>query len=224
MNPSSPHKVDLWFWRLAPGDDAEAVLAPDELARAKKRIDPGGREKDVAARSGLRMRLAMHAGLSPESLEFEVNDFGKPRLRQRPSLHFNLSHSGEMACLAVCDQAPVGVDIEQITAADLDVARSYFTEAEFSALAAAPADIQGEVFFRLWTLKEAVIKAIGAGLSAPLNAFEVSPHQPALAACPRDWGEPREWRLRLSSPSEGYLCALAVRTGGTDVQVVEHTS
>lgn len=93
-------------------------------------------------------------------------DTGRPYLANPGSWKgdFNLSHSGEWLVLALTDRGRVGVDVQQIRDVDLGVARICFTPEERKALALVPGDELRTLFFRIWTLKEALAKATGLGL------------------------------------------------------------
>lgn len=93
---------------------------------------------------------------------------GKPYLKDWPDVQFNLSHSGAYGVCAISN-APVGVDVEMIRPLRQDVAKRFFTKTEQGYLSARPA----EEFFRLWTRKESFTKAIGKGLTLPMDRFSV---------------------------------------------------
>ena len=99
---------------------------------------------------------------------------GKPYLSGYPHIHFNLSHSGCRA-LAVFARVETGCDIEQVQQADLALAQRFFTRKEYDFIAGQQgSERQNEAFFRLWTLKESLLKAVGTGLSLSLDAFEIT--------------------------------------------------
>jgi 4'-phosphopantetheinyl transferase len=124
-----------------------------------------------------------------------------------------------VAALAVSESIQVGVDLEKIGDFDhLDISEHYFTPREHAAISGAGTQ-QATVFYRTWTLKEAILKAIGDGLSTSLRAFEISLAPPRLEISPEDWGACQNWSLRLSEPLGAYVCALAARSA--DVEVME---
>ena len=119
-------------------------------------------------------------------------------------MEFNLSHAGDYAVCAV-GGAALGCDIEQIRKYNMSVARRFFCERETRLLeAAVTPEAQEDLFFRLWTLKESYLKAVGSGLSQPLSSFCVSfdTGRPALS------GYEDVWQLREFSVAEGYRCAV----------------
>ncbi|MEK4323543.1 4'-phosphopantetheinyl transferase superfamily protein [Bacillus sp. FSL K6-3221] len=108
--------------------------------------------------------------LPMDEIVFETEGNGKPVVRQLPSFHFNLSHSGDWVVCAV-DDAPVGIDIEEIKPIDLAIAKRFFSADEYQDLLSQPAERQEAYFFHLWSMKEAFIKLTGKGLSYGLSSF-----------------------------------------------------
>lgn len=108
--------------------------------------------------------------LPMDQIVFETEGNGKPVVRQLPSFHFNLSHSGDWVVCAV-DDAPVGIDIEEIKPIDLAIAKRFFSADEYQDLLSQPAERKEAYFFHLWSMKEAFIKLTGKGLSYGLSSF-----------------------------------------------------
>ena len=160
--------------------------------------------------------LSRYLNQSPELLQFQYNDQGKPSLAPKSQVEFNLSHAGDLALLAITCGGEVGVDIESIDRKieiNLIAPRS-FARAEVDRLFALPTSEQVSAFYRCWTRKEALIKAIGRGLSFPLDQFVVSlgPNEPAqLLRTFWDEREAEQWKLFGWEPAENYLAALAIR-------------
>ena len=220
-------QVIVWSWSLQTGpfvgDDAQALLSDDERARQRSFVSPELRRRFGAARAGLRTLLGRHLDLDPRRLAFSANNFGKPRLAGDSQIHFNLSHCEERAVLAISDTAEVGIDLERERPIEhIDLAKRYFHPNEVTAITASPDEAeQRRAFFLVWTLKEAVVKALGTGLSTPLDSFEVAigVSMPRLAIAPE--GAPRTWWLHAAM-AEGYCCALAV-PGVGDVELIQRT-
>jgi len=210
--------IDLWSWSLAVDDAAAARLAAtlsaDELARARRFVFPVHARRFIAARAGLRRILAGYRGCAPADLGFRYAAHGKPALADNgPPLFFNLSHSGHLAVLGVSTVGEIGVDVETVTAAAEDVAARFFSASECAALAALPQAARAGGFFRCWTRKEAMVKALGEGLSMPLDSFDVTlaPEQPARLL--RLAGEPdaaERWSLFHFEPAADCIGAVAV--------------
>jgi 4'-phosphopantetheinyl transferase len=131
-------------------------------------------EQQAAGRRLLRLGLERAFGVEPAEIELERNSFGKPRLRGRPDVHFNIAHCRRAVAVLVADRA-VGVDVEAVRSRDPHVAARCFDASERARVEAA-ADPDRE-FFRYWTLKESYVKALGCGLTYPIRGvhFEVSP-------------------------------------------------
>jgi 4'-phosphopantetheinyl transferase len=193
---------------------ALATLTPEERGRAGRFVFAPDRHAFVAARALARAVLAHHAAAAPDQIAFAVNGYGKPRLalpRLDRELSFNVSHTREIVACAVAWDRPVGVDVETIREPPLDLVDRYFAPPESAALRAlAPAD-QREAFFALWTLKESFIKAIGMGLSMPLDRFAVRWSPPALLPYGDFATAAAEWHFIQASPTGTGRLALCVR-------------
>ncbi|MHC9543179.1 MAG: 4'-phosphopantetheinyl transferase superfamily protein [Vulcanimicrobiota bacterium] len=118
----------------------------------------------------IRSVAAGKCGMKPEEFGIGVSEFGKPYFSNFSKMHFNLSHAGTWVLAAFADE-PVGVDVEEIRPIDLNVASIVFSEQECSILAALPPEKQLNYFFRLWTLKESLVKALGKGFGYDLRDF-----------------------------------------------------
>ena len=220
-------QVIVWSWSLQTGpfvgDDAQALLSDDERARQRSFVSPELRRRFGAARAGLRTLLGRHLDLDPRHLGFATNEFGKPRLAGDGQVHFNLSHCEERAVLAISDTTEVGIDLERERPIEhVDLAKRYFHPNEVTAITASPDEAeQRRAFFLVWTLKEAVVKALGTGLSTPLDSFEVAigVSMPRLAVAPE--GAPRTWWLHAAM-ADDYCCALAV-PGVGEVELIQRT-
>jgi 4'-phosphopantetheinyl transferase len=220
-------QVIVWSWELQTGpfvgDDAQALLSDDERVRQRSFVSPTLRRRFLAARAGLRTLLGRHLDVDPRHLAFATNDFGKPRLAGDGQVHFNLSHCEERAVLAISDAAEVGIDLERERPIEhVDLAKRYFHPNEVAAITASRDEAeQRRAFFLVWTLKEAVVKALGTGLSTPLDSFEVAigAPTPRLAVAPAR--APQTWWLHAAM-ADGYCCALAV-PGVGEVELIQRT-
>ena len=146
-------------------------LSFDERDRAMRLFDLQHQNDFIAARGALRSKLSQYTNCSPQALQFEYGDFGKPRLVDYPNLHFNLAHSNGRALIVVSETAVVGVDLEKVRSVPklLALAKRFFKSAEYETIVALPESLQPEQFFAYWTCKEAYLKAIGSGLSQISN-------------------------------------------------------
>ncbi|WP_068308705.1 4'-phosphopantetheinyl transferase family protein [Aliiruegeria sabulilitoris] len=169
------NKTDLWIWSLTPGEDRLAalrsLLSDDEQARAARFRRASDRVHFEAAHGRLREILSLYCDRPPDALHFETCENRKPFLPGGPE--FNLSHAAGWAALVIDDE-PVGVDIERFRTVEPGIAERFFSPAEVAALDALPLEEREGGFFRCWTRKEAFVKAIGTGLTIPLESFDVS--------------------------------------------------
>lgn len=192
-------------------DELATLLADDERARAARFRFDRHRRHYIVGRATLRRILALYLKIEPSKVAFSYGPQGKPELPDLsgPRLNFNLSHSGDLGLCAVA-RWPVGIDLERlrdVPDADLIAAR-FFTPAEV-ALQRAAAD-RDAAFLRHWTHKEAVIKAVGVGLSVPLDSFDVSSpgRKPVVLAGSGDGCT--AWHVVDFEPATGYVAAIAL--------------
>ncbi|AYA36444.1 4'-phosphopantetheinyl transferase superfamily protein [Hymenobacter oligotrophus] len=188
----------------------EAVLSPDERARAQRYRQAPDAARFVVGRGLLRLLLAHCLGLPARGVALAPRA-GKPMLQQsQEGQHFNVAHSGEYVLVALAP-GPVGIDVEQI--ADYDphcraVAQRSFAPAEYAWLQ--QADVPAEAFGKLWTRKEALAKAVGTGIDAhwphlpSLDGAQVLPPSPGFAG--------RNWAVHSFAAAPGYAAAVAHET------------
>ncbi len=223
--PSAPSLADdsvhIWSVPLVfPDDhvaDLAALLSVDERERAQRFRFDRHRRRFIAARSSLRLILGRYTGDDPRRLIFGLGPYGKPFLAENtnaPGLEFNVTHSGELALIAIALNRQVGVDVEQMqTLADAEmIAKQFFSSDEYASLMTLEDGQRQRGFFNCWTRKEAFIKAIGEGLTFPLDSFQVSldDYEPAQLLWLKGVPDPAErWSLHAFEPDEGYVAALA---------------
>lgn len=203
------HRIDLWGWRLTP-EPSTATLAPDELARAGRFIFCRDRDRFMAGRVRLRAILSLYTGVAAAAIRFRYGPNGRPEC---DGPRFSLSHSGDMALLAVGGAVPLGADIEAVRPIPLDVGRHSFSPGEIRSLMALPKPQRQAAFFRCWTRKEAYVKALGTGLATDLSSFSVSldPGQPPrLIRCAS--GKAADWSLHDMSLPPGLVGCVALRS------------
>lgn len=198
-------------------------LSSDEGDKASRFHFQEDRNRYVVAHGALRHVLSVYLNSRPKQVEFVAGRQGKPALMTScnpRNLNFNLSHSGEIALLAVAVGINLGIDIERIRPdfAGIEVAERFFSEGEVRALLSTPQNLRTGAFFECWTRKEAYIKAHGEGLSADLRSFDVafgSGVDARLMAVRPDSQELSRWSLYalpISDPS--YKAALAAEGTG----------
>lgn len=214
---------EVHVWRASLDRDAAAyeeffdTLSEDERARALRFRFERDRARFVIARGILRDIVGRYLRRPPTIIKFGYNKYGKPSLAEdEGGLRFNLAHSAGAAVYACALGREVGVDVEHWREdfASMEVAGRFFSKAEVHALAALPPDLSTQAFFNCWTRKEAYIKALGEGLSHPLDCFTVSlaPGEAArLLKTDRDPAEASAWSLFDLKPFDDCSAALAVK-------------
>ncbi len=141
----------------------------EKVIRNNKLANLESRKMSLIGDILIRIVVSMKEGCSINNIEFEYNEYGKPRLKGIDSLNFNISHSGDFVILAI-DNKPIGVDIEKIQNVDsVKIAKRFFTNEEFEWLMNQEEKIVN--FYKLWTLKECYIKFLGKGIGEYLKAF-----------------------------------------------------
>jgi 4'-phosphopantetheinyl transferase len=211
--------LDVWRVRHADGAQAPAsarsLLSPAELERAGRYHRDVHRQRFLAVHAALREILGAALGVAPCAVAYEIGPHGKPRLAGAGGLHFNLSDTEGCALIALSTHGPLGVDVERHRGdrSLADVAERFFSEAEVRALRALEPGQRTAGFYRVWTRKEAYVKALGAGLSLGLSTFDVSidpgPGARLLATRP-DPAEAGRWRLFDLDVGPEHSAALVV--------------
>jgi 4'-phosphopantetheinyl transferase len=194
------------------------LMSQDEQERALRFHFTLHQQRFIAAHGILRLILSWYLDVAPETIVFGYSDHHKPFLLNNAlNIHFNLSHSEDYALYAVTRVGEIGVDVEKIRPDDdkADVAQRFFSASEKSALFALPGEEQTTAFYRLWSGKEAIIKASGKGLSQPLASFSVSFNlQPELIHV-----DGKKWHLYPFDihPEFASACALAAPVSGISI-------
>jgi 4'-phosphopantetheinyl transferase len=194
--------------------ELEALLEPHERERLERFAFPWLRTRYAVAHAALRTVAARCLGRSPAALRFAVGPHGKPYL-PGTDLELNLSHAGDWGMIALGHDRPVGVDLEAIVPRRVDgsMIRAVTSAAERAAFATMPAHEHAIAFFRLWVRKEAVIKALGTGLSRALDTIDVplGPQAPPDGVTLRPAPPPgvRWWLWDVPAPT-GHLAAVVV--------------
>jgi 4'-phosphopantetheinyl transferase len=197
-----------------------SLLDEAERARAARFHFERDRQVFIAGHALLRATLSRLAERAPQDWRFTVDGYGKPEAILRPGeprLRVNLSHTRGLAAVAATLERDVGVDVEWLErgGSTLEIADRFFAPAECAQLAAVPPERAEPTFFAFWTLKEAYIKAVGQGLSLPLDAFAFEldeAGQPlGIGFVPPIHDEPSHWLFRRFRPGPSHALALAVR-------------
>ena len=174
--PPERQRLDVWFLSTRMTDEEReshrAILSAEEQTRAGRFLFDADRDRSLAARGGLRLILSAYSGVRPADFVFKTGSHGKPSLfAPGIPLEFNVSHSGDCVLVGVTRESPCGVDIERSRSSrsELAIAERFFGARELDWLK----QTEGG-FLRLWTAKEAIIKAVGRGLSIPLSDVDVT--------------------------------------------------
>ncbi|MEO1519422.1 MAG: 4'-phosphopantetheinyl transferase superfamily protein [Cyanobacteria bacterium J06633_2] len=217
--------VHLWQVILSCGIDQQqtyyATLSSDERARADRFKFEHLRHRFIIGRGVLRELLGRYLAIAPGEIRFTYGRYGKPTLDQAvhsTSISFNLSHSNTMALLVFCRKGMIGVDVEHIRSSvdALALSKRFFTPHEYHHICSCASEQAIAEFFRLWTCKEAYLKATGEGL-AGLQTIEVDVkgdaepsvrvHQRSINTQPH---RSYAWNLAQCQPSPNYVGAIAL--------------
>jgi 4'-phosphopantetheinyl transferase len=226
LGPLTGGEVHLYIVQLESSENnfaqAFSWLSPDEVERADRFRFERHRSAFVLGRAVLRALVASYLRIAPEEASFTYGPKGKPALgavasplrEAADSFHFNVSNSGDLAAYAFTLDCEIGVDIEhRRRLLEIEgIARRFFAPDEVSELMGLPEGERHEGFFNCWTRKEAYIKAVGDGLSVPLDSFEVT-LQPGVAArmiaLDGSVAAAQRWTLQAFTPAPDYAGAIA---------------
>ena len=203
-------------------------LAEDEIHLWRLVLDEALKPRAItaAAHAFLGRLLMRYTGVE-RAPDIARSERGKPYAPALAHIDFNLSHAREHVLIAIARHQPIGVDLERIDRRIEieDLARRFFAAAEADALEALPPEIRLAAFLRLWTCKEAVLKALGVGISFGLErvafALDAAGTPVALCGLAEEAGSPADWRLALLEPAAGFLGALAWRGGPRRIRAFE---
>ena len=216
-------EVHVWRARLEQPQEVQdellRTLDLDERERADRFHFEKHRRRFILGRGFLRLLLGRYLKIAPEEVRFAYGPYGKPSLADEHGasrLRFNASHSHELAIYGFVEDRTIGVDVEynKPEFAGEDIARHFFSAYEVTKLMALPESERTAAFFRCWTRKEAYIKALGSGLSHPLDKFDVTlgPDEPAaLIRDYRDAQATSRWSM-FNLELESYAGAVVVES------------
>lgn len=216
-----PGEVHIFIVDIAqakvPASDFLACMSPEEKKKADAYRFYADRERFVVARGILRTLLGDVLSVNAGSITFETAPTGKPKLSIQhgitPPLSFNVSHSGNIALIALAADRDIGLDVEHMRdIPDADrLVEAFFSKTEREQYNAIPPEKRSHFFYTLWTCKEAIVKATGEGLACGLDSFSVSitrNGEPTILKPPGGrQGDGRSWRLGTFAPSPGYVAA-----------------
>lgn len=225
-----PHQISLWTIHCPPQSEwerVEACLGDQEREKAARFHFQVDRYRYGFFHQTVRSLLAsvLPSPVRPEQLHFDTGEFGKPTLRDFPNLHFNLSHSKDLASLAMCTAGPVGVDLEMFDSEFpvREIAREYFVGGERTAIDHAPDDSERtRRFFQIWTAKEAVMKVTGLGMNLEPRSIELS--LDPISANPEGFhyiaGFPTasdDWKIHVQNLESGAILSLVYPSNVTEI-------
>jgi 4'-phosphopantetheinyl transferase len=220
---------ELHVWKITlDRDDTQwqphmALLSADEQAKADRYRFEKHRRRYISGRTALRILLGGYLGRAPETLSFNYNDHGKPSLAQNNSkLRFNVSHTEGIMLAGFVLNSEIGIDIETIQH-DIDymgIGQRWFSKLEHNTLLTLPEQERIDAFFRAWSRKEAFIKALGTGLSYPLNGFSVRMDNtgPTLIRDDDKSQGTTHWKIHDIEISSAYSAAVAIKNSEVKIR------
>ncbi len=227
-----PGEIHVWFVELTAEMSAVETcfraLSAEESTRASQFRSEHLRTDFVLSHGVLRALLGRYLALSSDRVTFVRGPQGKPRVAfPETELQFNMAHSGRLAAYAVASGCELGIDIEKVRPLNDQegIVRRFFSVEECEEWLRLGGSERDEAFFRCWTRKEALLKALGDGLSRPLDSFRVSLGlAPILMHVAGDASAAARWSLYSLSPAEGYVCTLALPERRCNVSVFQKMS
>lgn len=229
-----PGPIDVWFARETLLDDARlaarlvTLLDADERARRDRMAHESGRRQQLLARA-LQRELLSHRepAIAPAEWRFERGAHGRPQLAPAftaTGLNFNVAHTPGLVVVAVGRVARLGVDVEAIDKrVSLPVARRYFSSREVAALDALAPEARPRHFLRLWTLKEAYLKAVGEGLAGGLDRMTFTLGDDArIGFQHEDDAEATRWVFREFVQDDWLLALACLDAPGAAAEVRLH--
>jgi 4'-phosphopantetheinyl transferase len=210
-------------------DTYRELLTEEERLRGARFYFEKHRTQYLLTRALIRTVLSRYSGVDPRAWRFDTNKYGRPHVVAPDvlgTLSFNIAHTEGLIVCACTREVVVGVDVEQVQPdrAGFEIADRYFSAAEAAELRAGSSTDLAERFFYYWTLKESYIKAIGTGLSTPLDGFGFTLAEPGLISLSFYEGvvdDPLKWRCWLMRPAPTYLVAIcAERTPACAQRIV----
>lgn len=217
----------LHVWHI-PLTAQESMLGPllSILTESEKKIAAQfkfekHRRRYIVAHANLRIILADQLKIPLNELDIATQEKGKPYITDNP-LFFNLSHSEDLAVLAVSWQGNVGIDIEYIKKdiSTLEIAQRFFHPLEYDQLKNAIPEQQTEFFYRCWTGKEAFLKTTGLGVANYLQSFALDIQDPNITRLIYTSDELKEfekWHVYIDKPSNDYLSTIV-----STIEPLEH--
>ncbi|KAL9236229.1 hypothetical protein vseg_010927 [Gypsophila vaccaria] len=237
-----PPPMETHLWYVVPDEVTSSsllnqyleILSPSEKCSVLSLPQLARQKEALLARALVRTTLARyHTNVDPRSLQFKKNANGKPEVDWQhtpgctpPSLHFNISHTSSLIACGISSYSPIGIDLEEKTRTIknnvMSFARRFFCLSEVEHLAKiTDPEIQRLEFLKLWTLKEAYVKALGKGFSAaPFNTFRIHIEHDKILVIPEDTyskvsaislnstHSPNKWQFALLEVADTHYAAV----------------
>lgn len=222
--------IHLWIINTdgsnIPLDYYKSILSKQEQERADRFHHSEQIRRYIIAHARLREILGSYLRINPNAINYSSNSHDKPFLVVKPGqqdVQFNLSHSHEIAIIAIAQFRPVGVDVEWLKPLPdyMNIARKYFSPGEVAALTKLKSKQSEQAFIQLWAGKEALIKARGVGLSTPLNqlCLENLLRQSVIVSMEdEETGEEKSWQVYKIHLNKDYVGAIATEAKDLEIQ------
>lgn len=194
------------------------LLSDDEKRRAAAFRFDKHRNRFISGRARMREILAMRLDCAPADIDFQLNRYGKPSVGNPAlpdALQFNASSSSSLGAIALATGMEIGLDIEKIKCGKLDdfdrIVKYQFTTAEYDWYRRHQASERNRIFYRLWTCKEAYLKALGIGLNGKLDGFSIDlqDREPSVSYSELENGGSSRIHLNQFEPEVEFVACLA---------------
>ena len=216
-------EIHLWYIPLDFSDAKEEldILSVAEQQSASKFYFSKDRKNYRSRHIALRKILSKYCKVNAKEINFAITNYQKPYLQDNiHGLQFNMSSSNNLAILAITKKHAIGVDIEHIKLIDYfeDIVERFFTSTEKTKFFHLPENQKLEAFYSIWTKKEAFVKAVGNGLSYPLDLFEVSftkNERPQIIQVNNSVTKAKKWTVKaglFTVLNEHYITAVVTKS------------
>lgn len=219
--------IDVWQIQLDspldPTVNLDNILSVEERTRASRFVFARDAYRFRICHAVVRLGLAWYLNKTPGEVTLTTGEYGKPHLTDPSGLYFNVTHAQELGLIAFTTIGEVGIDVEKVRQVieALEIASTNFTRNESAMIAAAVTQReQARTFLRLWTRKEAVLKATGFGIVRGLDTVDVSQHSAQLVSLDGVNDAPRGscWLLRDLELRDGFVGAIAAPPGDWSIR------
>lgn len=220
--PKSP----LTVWQIDTINDPAILaaytklLSAEELARVENMRIESSKNGYIISHAVMRLILKEHLRLSDTVIDIQQQEKGKPYIKHNQAIHFNLSHTKNIALFGISTCEPIGIDIEYIKP-DRDIisiAKRFFNTDEFKWLQQFETKTQIDSFYQLWCYKEACLKGTGSGLQGDLSSFAMCAEQ--IQTGGKIQIHDSHWYFRPISIQQGYKAAVAQKNSPFEIKLI----